>query len=71
MRAGLVVSLIKLYQGPLRMALPACCRFHPSCSEYAKQALQKYGLWRGGLKAAKRLMLCHPFSGQSGYNPLE
>jgi putative membrane protein insertion efficiency factor len=66
-----LIGLIKLYQCSIRMALPACCRFHPSCSEYAKQALSKYGFLRGGLKAARRIALCHPFSGRSGYNPLD
>lgn len=52
--------LIALYQKLLSPLLPRTCRFYPSCSEYAKQALQKYGLWRGGWLALKRISRCHP-----------
>ncbi|MDD2680430.1 MAG: membrane protein insertion efficiency factor YidD [Candidatus Omnitrophica bacterium] len=65
------LSLIKLYQLYLRGFFPASCRFHPSCSEYTRQALVQYGFWRGVFKGAKRLLACHPFSGKSGYHPLE
>ncbi len=52
--------LITLYQKLLSPLLPNSCRFYPSCSEYAKQAIQKYGLWRGGWLAIKRISRCHP-----------
>ena len=41
--------------------LPAACRFHPSCSEYAEQALERHGAWRGGWLAARRLCRCGPW----------
>ncbi|MBM3250291.1 MAG: membrane protein insertion efficiency factor YidD [Candidatus Omnitrophica bacterium] len=61
---------IWLYQRSLRLVFPTACRFTPSCSEYARQAFSKYGFCKGFLKAAKRLLSCHPFSGKAGYDPL-
>ncbi len=59
------------YQKHLRGALPASCRFSPSCSEYTRQAIVKYGFNKGVFKGVKRLLCCHPLSGHSGYDPLE
>jgi len=59
MRA-VALFLITLYQKLLSPLFPNTCRFYPSCSEYAKQAIQKYGLWRGGWLAIKRISRCHP-----------
>ncbi|MGE5197345.1 MAG: membrane protein insertion efficiency factor YidD [Deltaproteobacteria bacterium] len=70
MLQALSISLINAYQKCARALLPSCCRFSPSCSEYAKQALLKYGFFAGALKAAARLLKCQPFSGKSGYDPL-
>lgn len=67
---GLALRGIEAYQVLRKPLLPECCRFWPSCSEYAKQAINKYGLIKGGLKAASRILRCHPFSGKSGYDPL-
>lgn len=71
--AGLAVLLLRLYQrllSPLLSALPgAGCRFYPSCSEYAAQAVSRYGLLRGGARAARRLCRCHPFH-PGGFDPL-
>ncbi len=53
--------LIRGYQVTIGPALPPSCRFYPSCSTYALQALAKYGLLRGSWLAARRLMRCHPF----------
>jgi uncharacterized protein len=58
--AGLV-GLIRLYQRTLSRLLPGVCRFQPSCSQYAVEALQAYGLGRGGWLALRRLSHCHPF----------
>ncbi|MBD3282528.1 MAG: membrane protein insertion efficiency factor YidD [Candidatus Portnoybacteria bacterium] len=44
------------------------CRFYPTCSEYSCQAIQKYGLLRGGLKSIKRIIKCNPFN-KGGYDP--
>jgi putative membrane protein insertion efficiency factor len=59
MRA-LALALITAYQKLLSPILPRSCRFYPSCSEYAKQAIQKYGIVRGGWLALKRIARCHP-----------
>ena len=53
--------LIRSYQLTIGRALPPSCRFYPSCSTYALQAVAKYGLLRGSWLAAWRLMRCHPF----------
>ncbi|MEE4154173.1 MAG: membrane protein insertion efficiency factor YidD [Erythrobacter sp.] len=61
--------LIRAWQlGPSRI-LPPTCRYSPSCSEYALQALAKYGLFKGGWLATKRLMRCHPWGG-CGHDPV-
>ena len=54
--------------GPSRI-LPPTCRYAPSCSEYAIQAIRKYGAVKGSWLASKRLMRCHPWGG-SGYDPV-
>jgi len=64
------IAVLNGYQKSISRLLPRSCRFIPSCSEYAKLAISKYGFWRGGVMAAGRLLRCHPFSGKSGYDPL-
>lgn len=49
--------------------LPPSCRFQPTCSQYSLEALQKYGLRKGGVLAFKRISKCHPWGG-SGYDPI-
>lgn len=66
----IVISLIRFYQFFLSPLKPPSCRFYPSCSEYACQALTKYGIWRGLLLASWRLLRCHPFS-PGGYDPVK
>jgi len=61
--------LIRLYQNTISRGLPPSCRFEPSCSEYAYQALGKYGFWRGSWLAIKRISRCHPFN-PGGYDPV-
>jgi hypothetical protein len=56
-----LVFLLALYKRHLSPVLPRACRFTPTCSEYARLALLKHGLWRGGWLAAGRLLRCHPF----------
>lgn len=63
------IGLIKGYQVGLSPLFPSSCRFYPTCSEYAVQAIGKYGLWRGGVKAGRRILRCHPFS-PGGYDPV-
>lgn len=56
-----MVRLLELYKRRLSPLLPPACRFTPTCSEYARLALLKHGLARGGALAAGRLCRCHPF----------
>ncbi|MFA5311490.1 MAG: membrane protein insertion efficiency factor YidD [Candidatus Omnitrophota bacterium] len=67
----IALSLVKGYQALSRWVLPSSCRFIPSCSEYTRQAIVKYGLSKGILKGVRRIFSCHPFSGRFGYDPLE
>jgi hypothetical protein len=55
------VALIRVYQYTLSPFLGPACRFHPSCSEYAYQAIMRHGPMRGLLLAIKRILRCHPF----------
>jgi putative membrane protein insertion efficiency factor len=65
----LAVSLIKFYRKYLSILKIRCCRFHPSCSEYAIEAIEKHGFFSGSWKSLKRLSRCHPFS-RGGYDPV-
>ncbi len=60
MRA-LVVLALRAYKIVLSPLLPAACRFYPTCSEYARDAVAKHGVIRGGILAGKRLAKCQPF----------
>jgi putative membrane protein insertion efficiency factor len=57
----LIVGLITLYQKFLSPYLGANCRFYPSCSQYTKEALNKYGVFKGAFLALLRIAKCHPF----------
>jgi putative membrane protein insertion efficiency factor len=59
--ARLLVLLVRVYQRFVSPGLPAACRFHPSCSSYAAEALTRHGALRGGWLSARRLLRCHPF----------
>lgn len=64
-----LVLLVRGYQVTLSPLLPAACRYYPSCSAYAIEALQKHGALRGSWLAAKRIARCHPFH-PGGYDPV-
>ncbi|AMM42290.1 protein containing DUF37 [Candidatus Desulfofervidus auxilii] len=66
----LIIFLIKLYQRIISPLFPPSCRFYPSCSAYAIEAIGRYGLIKGGLKAILRLAKCHPFH-PGGYDPVK
>lgn len=63
------VALIKFYQLCISPFTPPACRFTPTCSHYALEALKKHGLLRGGWLAIRRIGRCHPWGG-SGYDPV-
>jgi len=65
----LAMGLIKLYQNTVSKILPPVCRFQPTCSHYAFEAIKKYGFARGSWLAAKRIGRCNPFS-EGGYDPI-
>lgn len=65
----LAVSLIKFYRNYLSILKIRSCRFYPSCSEYAIEAIEKYGFISGSWMSLKRLLRCHPFS-SGGYDPV-
>jgi uncharacterized protein len=65
----LLTAIIKGYRKAIKPYMPKSCRFSPTCSEYALEALDKYGAARGSLKAARRILRCNPFS-RGGYDPL-
>ncbi len=66
----LLVGLIKLYQKLISPLFPPSCRFYPTCSEYAVQAITKYGAFKGGIKAAWRILRCNPFN-KGGFDPVD
>ena len=66
----LLLSLIRFYQRAISPYFPARCRFNPTCSAYAKEAIQKYGAGKGSWLAVKRFCRCHPFSKADPYDPV-
>ena len=64
------IALIKVYRRLISPMLPSSCRFTPSCSLYTLQAIERYGLLKGGFMGARRLLRCHPFS-EGGYDPVQ
>jgi putative membrane protein insertion efficiency factor len=56
-----LTTLVRAYRLTFSKVMPPVCRFHPSCSRYALEALETHGPWRGSWLAAKRLSRCHPF----------
>ncbi len=64
-----IIWLIRLYQKGISPLFPPKCRFVPTCSSYAVQAIERFGVFRGGFLALKRLSRCHPWGGH-GYDPV-
>lgn len=64
--AILLINMYRLFISPLK---PPTCRFMPTCSDYALQAIEKYGIIRGGKMAVRRILRCHPFH-PGGYDPV-
>lgn len=63
------LGLIKFYQHCISPLTPPACRYTPTCSQYAIEAIRKYGPFKGGWLAFKRILRCNPFGG-SGYDPV-
>lgn len=63
------IFLIRFYQKCISPLTPPSCRFTPTCSQYALEALRKYGPFKGGYLSIRRILKCHPFGG-SGYDPV-
>ena len=66
----LFLFLIRFYQKHISPAFPPRCRYNPTCSAYAYQAITKYGALKGGWLAFKRLCRCHPFSKHDHFDPV-
>ena len=64
-----LIILIKVYRKFISPLKKPCCRFYPTCSAYAMQAIEKYGAFKGSFLAIKRILKCHPFN-DGGYDPL-
>lgn len=66
----LLIGGIRIYQRYISRWTPSVCRFTPTCSEYAAQALAKYGVLKGSALALRRICRCHPFQ-PGGYDPVQ
>ncbi len=64
-----MLALIAFYRTCISPLTPPACRYTPTCSQYAQEAIRKYGPFRGGWLALKRILRCHPWGG-SGYDPV-
>lgn len=64
----ILIQLVLLYRVTLGRVMGGHCRYHPSCSQYAIEAVTKYGAVRGGWRAVKRIARCHPFA-RGGVDP--
>ena len=68
---GIVIAALHAYQALLSPILPFNqCRFYPSCSQYAIEAVEKWGIGKGLFLGIKRISKCHPFHGSGGYDPV-
>ena len=64
-----ILFLIRVYRRYVSPLFPPCCRFYPTCSTYAMQAVEKYGALKGGWLAVKRILRCNPFN-DGGHDPV-
>lgn len=65
----LMLALIAFYRTCISPLTPPACRYTPTCSQYAQEAIRKYGPFKGGWLALRRILRCHPWGG-SGYDPV-
>ncbi|MDR2730357.1 MAG: membrane protein insertion efficiency factor YidD [Treponema sp.] len=66
---NVALKLIRFYQYAVSPHFPPVCRYYPSCSSYAYEAVRKYGVFHGGFFALRRFCRCHPFH-SGGYDPV-
>ena len=68
----ILIGLIRFYQKAISPMRPPCCRFIPTCSAYAVEAVEKHGAWKGGWLALRRVLRCNPFHRQKSiqYDPV-
>jgi len=66
----ILIKMIQFYQRSISPYRPACCRFTPTCSAYALEAIRKYGAFKGGIMAFKRILRCNPFYKGELYDPV-
>ncbi len=66
---GIAIGLIRIYQWVISPLFPKSCRFAPSCSEYAAEAIRRHGMLSGGWLGLRRILRCHPWGGD-GYDPV-
>mgnify|MGYP004661413185 CR=1 FL=1 len=64
-----LLALVRFYRKSISPLRPPCCRFIPTCSAYALEAVEKYGALKGGFLALRRILRCNPFS-RGGYDPV-
>ncbi len=64
-----MIAIVRAYRKYISPLLPPSCRFTPTCSEYAIEAIQKHGAWKGGMLALWRILRCNPFC-KGGYDPV-
>ena len=64
-----LIALVKFYRRNISPLRPPCCRYIPTCSQYALEALEKYGAMKGSWLALRRILRCHPFH-KGGYDPV-
>ena len=65
----LLLLLVHVYRSCISPLLSPSCRYYPTCSAYALEAIERYGAWRGGWMALRRILRCHPFH-KGGYDPV-
>ena len=66
---GPFLTMIRFYRRGISPLTPSACRYTPTCSAYAEEAIQKYGAGKGGWLTLRRILRCHPFGGK-GYDPV-
>jgi len=66
---GIVLAALRFYKAAVSPLLPPACRYTPTCSEYAMEAIDRHGVLKGGWLATRRVLSCHPWS-HGGYDPV-